>query len=52
LSFPFFEPFNAFAQNLTQRKVRRIDYWYLGAATIDIGMLFAVAERKLFAHGE
>jgi hypothetical protein len=31
----------AFTQNLTQRKVRRIDYWYLSAATI--GMLFAVA---------
>jgi hypothetical protein len=27
--------------NLTQRKVRRIDYWYVGAATI--GMLWAVA---------
>lgn len=26
----------AFTQNLTQRKVRRIDYWYLGAATIGL----------------
>jgi hypothetical protein len=32
----------AFAQNLTQRKVRRIDYWYLGAATFGL-LLFAAA---------
>jgi hypothetical protein len=32
----------AFAQNLTQRKVRRIDYWYLGTAAIGL-LLFAAA---------
>jgi hypothetical protein len=31
----------AFAANLTQRKVRKIDYWYLGAATL--GMLLLAA---------
>lgn len=31
----------AFNPNLTQRKVRRIDYWYLGAATF--GLLFFAA---------
>jgi hypothetical protein len=30
----------ALAQNLTQRKVRRIDYWYVGAATFGL-LLFA-----------
>ena len=30
------------AVNLTQRKVRRIDYWYLGAATLSM-LLFAAA---------
>jgi hypothetical protein len=32
----------AFTQNLTQRKVRRIDYWYLGTAAIGL-LLFAAA---------
>jgi hypothetical protein len=31
----------AFAENLTQRTVRRIDYWYLGTAAIGL-LLFAV----------
>lgn len=31
----------AFAQNLTQRRVRTIDYWYLGAAAVGL-FLFAV----------
>lgn len=31
----------AFAQNITQRKVRRIDHWYLGAPTF--GLLFFAA---------
>jgi hypothetical protein len=32
----------AFAQNLTQRRVRKIDYWYLGSAAIGL-LLFATA---------
>ena len=32
----------AFAQNLTQRRVRTIDYWYLGAAAFGL-LLFAAA---------
>jgi hypothetical protein len=32
----------AFTQNLTQRKVRRIDYWYLGTAAVGL-LLFAAA---------
>jgi hypothetical protein len=32
----------ALAQNLTQRKVRRIDYWYLGTAAVGL-LLFAAA---------
>lgn len=32
----------ALAQNLTQRKVRKIDYWYLGVAAI--GLLFFAAQ--------
>jgi hypothetical protein len=31
----------AYAQNLTQRQVRKIDYWYLGAATLGM-LLFAL----------
>ncbi|SFN38094.1 hypothetical protein SAMN05216573_11272 [Bradyrhizobium sp. Rc3b] len=29
----------AFAQHLTQKQVRKIDYWYLGAATVGMFML-------------